>query len=1085
MPTVKSTIQLLVQPSDKKYRIKPLFYGHPEVVADRFDEGLRMIKKRIKESLKLFKFNRDSGDPLLWMIFNPDLKSKLLHLRIPVGRAGLEGSFYYISYQLQGMTFVCLPAFNQYQFIATYGLPIEEQVADTIAHLVKTHKKSLDSREVFDLSVFTTPKGTFVHPLEMNLSIVPEKFSFEEQDLSSLFSSIVPSSKFNGQNEIYAVGENLNERYPGDLSRAYQRDQIIDQLVHQIFRGNRTPLVIVGKRGVGKSTLIHEVLYRYMEREIDPKDFSQTLWQINPNRIITGMSVVGWWQKRFEAIIDYARLRLKKINSKLTTTDHLLFDNPIAMLRIGQSAQNKFTLNNVLLPYLEKRMIGVIILATPEEWQIVQEKNQRFANLFQVTRLPEFDYKTAVKAVIEQRCDLEDKNHCQFTIQAIDQLFTLQRNFMQQKALPGSVMRIMNQLAARYRNQFIDLPEVRENFEQFSGLNQKVFDESLTLESNEIEKFIGQDLVGQPAAVKALADTIHQIKARLNNPRRPLSSFMFIGPTGVGKTQAAKVLAKFLTGNEEQLVRFDMNEFVAGDAVDRLIGTYYQPEGQLTGKVRHTPFGILLLDEIEKADSSVHDLLLQVLDDGRLTDSLGKTVDFTNMIIIMTSNVGAREISSQLGFEKNNATNHAIYQTSLRKKFRPEFINRIDQVVIFKSLSFDHILNIARLQIKELLSRDGFVRRTTILDISQEALTWVARRGFDEKMGGRALKRQIERDLTMLSAEQLIATQEDLPILFRIDIDETGNQLVPNIQQLRFASMSSKNNLPVLPTAARGKTFFRRQLEQLEQIEKKIYRMEESAPENDEPIMITGAETEENLNWQYYNFKNNLIAIKEELTSLSLGYGNDHFIQNQRQAFRFKAAILPKIDETISFEDQLFDQESLAEITENYRYGTIKFDSTATDFLSAWLQVSWIKKSIDPFLKGDAETVILQFKSCINQMGKTEIDFLLERYKSLFDHLDLTSEINKKQQSIRVSGYGLSELLAQENGYTLFYQSHRNPIPILTTLTNEKGTRLSKGDPLRVLRVFDIERTMTDLRTGLTSLAKLTAEEFLLLVMGN
>lgn len=1085
MPSVKSTIQLLVQPTGKKYRLKPLFYGHPEVVAERFDEGLRMIKKRIKENLKYFNFDRTTGDPLLWMIFNPEVKGQLINLRIPVGRAALEGNFYYVSYQLQGMTFVCLPAFDQYQFIATYGVPLHTQVADTIAHLVKTFKKSLDSREIFDINIYTTPKGSFIHPLEMNLSVTPQKFSFEQEDLGSLFASMVPSSSFDGQREITTVGENLNERYPSELSRAYQRDQIVDQLVPQIFRGNRTPLVIVGKRGVGKDTLINEVLYRYLEQEIDPKDFAQTLWQINPNRIITGMSIVGWWQKRFEAIIEYAMLRLKKKNGKLTTTDHLLFDNPIAMLRIGQSSQNKFTLNNVLLPYLEKRMIGVIILATPEEWQIVQEKNQRFANLFQINRLPEFDYKTAVKAVIEQRCDLEDKNHCQFSIQAIDQLFTLQRNFMQQKALPGSVMRIMNQLAARYRNQFIDLPEVRENFEQFSGLNQQVFDESLTLEPKEIENFISQELVGQPDAVKALADTIHQIKARLNNPRRPLSSFMLIGPTGVGKTQAAKVLAKYLTGSEERLLRFDMNEYINYDAVDRLIGTYYQPEGQLTGKVRHTPFGILLLDEIEKAHRSVHDLLLQVLDDGRLTDSLGKTVDFTNMIIIMTSNVGAREISSQLGFEKTNDTNHAIYQAALRKKFRPEFINRIDQVVIFKSLSFDHILNIARLQIKELLSRDGFVRRTTILDISQEALAWVARRGFDEKMGGRALKRQIERDLTMLSAEQLITTQEDLPILFSIDIDKDSNQLIPNIQQLRFASMSSKTKLPSLPTAARGKSFFRKQLEQLEQLEKKIYRMEESAPESDQPIMITGAQTEENLNWQYYNFKNNLIALKEELTSLSLGYGSGHFIQNQRQAFRFKAAILPVTEEVVSLEDQLFDQESLAEITENYRYGTTKFDSTATDFLSAWLQVLWIKKSIDPFLQGATETVTLVFKSCINQMGKEEIEFLLGLYKSLFDHLDLTSEINKEQQQIQVSGYGLTKILSEETGYTLFYQSHRNPIPILTTLTNPEGQGLSKTGTLKVLRVFDIKRTMTDLRTGLTCLARLTAEEFLLLVMGK
>jgi len=1085
MPTVKSTIQLLVQPTDKKYRVRPLFYGYPEVVAERFDEGLSMIKKRIKENLKYFKFDRTSGDALLWMIFNPKAEGQLLHLRIPVGRASLEGNFYYVSYQLQGMTFVCLPAFDQYQFIATHGVAIETQVTDTIAYLIRTYKKSLDSREIFDISIFTTPKGSFIHPLEMNLAVASQKFSFEQADLSSLFSSIVPNSSFDGQKEINVVGENLNERYPSELSRAYQRDQTVDQLVHQIFRGNRTPLVIIGKRGVGKNTLINEVLFRYLETELDPKDSTQTLWQINPNRIITGMSIVGWWQKRFEAIIEYARLRLKKVSIKLTTTDHLLFDNPIAMLRIGQSAQNKFTLNNVLLPYLEKRMIGVIILATPEEWQIVQEKNQRFANLFQVIRLPEFDYKTAVKAVIEQRCDLEDKNHCQFSIQAIDQLFTLQRNFMQQKALPGSVMRIMNQLATRYRNQFIDLPEVRKNFEQFSGLNQQIFDESLTLKPNEIENFIGQELVGQPDAVKALADTIHQIKARLTNPRRPLSSFMLIGPTGVGKTQAAKVLAKYLTGSEDSLLRFDMNEYINYDAVDRLIGTYYQPEGQLTGKVRHTPFGILLLDEIEKAHHSVHDLLLQVLDDGRLTDSLGKTVDFTNIIVIMTSNVGAREISSQLGFEKTNGNNHAIYQSALRKRFRPEFINRIDQVVIFKSLSFDHILNIARLQIKELLSRDGFVRRTTILDISQEALAWVARRGFDEKMGGRALKRQIERDLTMLSAEQLIATQEDLPILFSIDIDEKSNQLVPNIQQLRFASMSSKNKLPALPTAVRGKSFFRRQLEQLEQLERKIYQMEESEPEKDQPIMVTGLQTEEQLNWQYYNFKNNLIALKEELTSLSLGYGSGHYIQNQRQAFRFKLAILPVSNEAISLEDQLFDQETLAEITENYRYGTTKFDSTDTDFLSAWLQVFWLKESIDPFLKGTAETVKLQFKSCINQQGKEEITFLLNLYKSLFDQLDLTSEIHEEQQQIQASGYGLSRLLSEEIGYTLFYQSHQNPIPILTFLTDADGHRLNKASALKVLRVFDIKRTMTDLRTGLTCLARLTAEEFLLLVMGR
>jgi len=377
--------------------------------------------------------------------------------------------------------------------------------------------------------------------------------------------------------------------------------------------------------------------------------------------------------------------------------------------------------------------------------------------------------------VLAQRKLLEMEYACTISIQAIQRLFTIQRNYLKNKALPGSVMKLLRQIAVKYRFLDIDLPEIREEFKGFSGLEEAIFDPTYSFTQAEVKKTIAAQLVGQAEAVDTLADVVHTIKAKLTTPNKPLASFLFIGPTGVGKTQAAKVLSTYLMGDEKRLLRFDMNEYIDAGAIHRLIGDYDNPEGQLTGKVRYNPFGVLLLDEIEKAHPAVHDLLLQVLDDGRLTDSVGRTVYFNNLIIIMTSNVGAREVASQLGFGSSTTSDAAIFRKAVENKFRPEFVNRIDRIVIFKPLAYEHILNIARLQIKELLQRDGFVRRSTILNISQEALEWVAKRGFDERMGGRALKRQIERDLTSLSADQLVSTYNDQPILFDIDYD--GKQL--------------------------------------------------------------------------------------------------------------------------------------------------------------------------------------------------------------------------------------------------------------------------------------------------------------------
>ena len=219
-------------------------------------------------------------------------------------------------------------------------------------------------------------------------------------------------------------------------------------------------------------------------------------------------------------------------------------------------------------------------------------------------------------------------------------------------------------------------------------MNSILLDEINTFENEEIEETIKTALVGQDSVVAKISDLIHQIKAKLQNKNKPLATLLFVGPTGVGKTEAAKVLCRYLLGDEQKLIRFDMNEYPDAYSINRLLGDYHQAEGLLASSVRNKPFGVLLFDEIEKADQKVQDLLLQVLDEGLFTNALGRKIHLKNYVIIMTSNVGSSEIAHRIGFEYENSSDEQIYRNAIEKNFRPEFVNRIEDIVIFDSLKF-------------------------------------------------------------------------------------------------------------------------------------------------------------------------------------------------------------------------------------------------------------------------------------------------------------------------------------------------------------------------------------------------------------
>ncbi len=1058
------------------------------VVADRrFEAASRKLQDALANRLKGFELNLENTERLLWYAFNPSIKFSTPTFRFPIGRQYFDGAVGVAEFELKGMTFICLPAFQHFMFIAKANADdkrnIKNNIESALIKYLKREKKAL--QEDLDFANYYAAKGAFVTTISQSVKIKQGGFRIEKATDNFFFDSLSPNSNFDGGTEIEKVGTDLLRKYPGQLLRAFHREELVERLFNTLYQSANTPIVIVGKEGVGKHSLLQETIFRYRDtyknRNVEQL---QSVWHIDPTRIIAGMSIVGWWQKRFESIIKFAQERRKDI-VKNHTADKLVFDNIVALQRIGKSAQNNMTLSDVLKPYLEKRKLQIILIATPEEWKIVQEKDRSFADLFQVLRVPEVTYDKAVKIVLEQRKQLELAYDGNISIQAIHRLFTIQRNYLKNKALPGSVMKLLRQLVTKYKSIPIDLPEVREEFQNFSGLEEAIFDAAYTFEKQAVRKNIGATLVGQPEAVDTLADVIHTIKAKLANPTKPLGSFMFIGPTGVGKTQAAKVLCKYLMGDEKHLMRFDMNEYIDESAVHRLIGDYYNPEGQLTGKVRYNPFGILLLDEIEKAHSKVHDLLLQVLDDGRLTDSIGRTVDFTNTIIIMTSNVGARAVSAQLGFDKSLANDAAIYRKSVADMFRPEFINRIDRIVIFKPLALEHILNIARLQIKELLQRDGFVRRSTILNISQEALEWVARRGYDARMGGRALKRQIERDLTALSAEQLVSTYSDQPILFDIFYD--GTKLVPKIAALEFVDNIEDGWLPTTPDERQGRRFYGQLLRRIERIEQQISRKEQAEDQSD--LIVVGNNKGDQLNWQHYDFKNKLVEVKERVQTMLLGYRDRNFDEAPAIPFRLKRIKNSSFNYSNNsgdkayrkmVKDQLFQQEGMQEIIEYYRHAAAQFDSLSTEFLDNFLNVFLLELAAKGFMKGATEKVVFRIETGIIGLGKNQIDYLFAHYEKVFEFLDIRFITDRPAGTLTLDGYSLYDLFKEEQGIHMFRAIQGTMIPI-KLMIEKVGQKAVKHQTLKVIRVYS-ETTLTDVRTGFSNSISITPEEFKLLL---
>jgi ATP-dependent Clp protease ATP-binding subunit ClpC len=810
------------------FTARPLFFDRPE----RSDANLnRLVSKLARDVTKAIDEagKADRHDDCARWSFSPALTQHRLDLQIDLRRRTAKAKYLFVTFRHLGKRLAFTPAVPGLWFEVGRNADLKTRARDVLTDYWRTRER--DDEDAQPEATSLAGKA-WVQTLELS----PHPAVLKPKQPKFKFLSLGDDSPTDGGTELHRVGRCLDWLYPDELDRAHLRDAEVRELADLLAAGDRRPVLLVGPRQAGKTTIVHEVVYRRVAARQSPFVNRDCVWLLSPQRLISGMSYVGQWEARLLAILKHARKK-----------HHVLyFDDLVGLFVAGISAVSTLSAAQVLKPYLERRDVRAVGEITPEGLRVLQERDRSFADLFHILPVREPPDADNLRILIGVQRRLEGKHRCGFDLDVLPTVIDLQRRYDRTAAFPGKAARMLTRLAVKAETNPLadgepatDKPDpfaptsvvtrdrVLQEFQAQSGLSLAFVDRRARLDRADILAALSAQVIGQAEAVEAAADVIAVAKARLNDPDRPLAAFLFLGPTGVGKTETAKAVARYLFGDADRLLRFDMNEYVNPGSAARLVGTFQQPEGLLTAAVRRQPFAVVLFDEIEKADPEVSDLLLQVLGEGRLTDALGRTADLTNALVILTSNLGVREAEAQIGF-RDGASAAASYTNAAERFFRPEFFNRLDRVIPFGRLSRDHMRKIAERLVNDVLHREGFRQRRCVLDVTPAALDRVIDAGYDPALGARAMKRAVERQLTQPAAARLAELPVDRVTIVNVYALGEGNEslsgrpnglpndLAVDVRALEFAAPLLARADADLPP-----------LHRLEQIDAELGRMED------------------------------------------------------------------------------------------------------------------------------------------------------------------------------------------------------------------------------------------------------------------
>lgn len=565
---------------------------------------------------------------------------------------------------------------------------------------------------------------------------------------------------------LRAVGRNLSYGAEDDsLGRAFGREAAVRALVDEFAGRTGLAVVLVGPSGAGKTAVVHgfvRALGEWCARHALRRD----VWRVDGNRFIAGMKFVGQWEQRAREMI-----------SELIDTDDVLYlDDLASMIHAGRTGKSDTNVAQFLEAHLARGELAVIAESTPERLAWAREEAPAFTRLFRVVHLDAMSERETLPVLLAALRGLEDERAGaqappRVSPAGLAAALSLTARFQPNTAFPGKAVRLLRAVLDGPGELITDLGgreirryterEVREAMRRRTGLPDFVLDPASAWTRGEIYGALAAQIAGQPEAVEALTELAVAMQQVLCDPSKPLGTFLFVGPTGVGKTESAKALARLLFGSEDRLVRFDMSEFAAPWSVSRLIGRASEPDGELTRALRVQPFCVILFDEVEKAHPRVFDALLQLLGEGRISDASGRLADARQAVVILTSNLGVREASSRAGFARATADEtRRHYLAAAQGFFRPEFFNRLDRIVPFGPLSPDALRQVVSQLLADLLQRRGIARSNVLVDVEPELLDALVERAYDPRYGARPLRREMERRLTVPLSHHLVRHRE-------------------------------------------------------------------------------------------------------------------------------------------------------------------------------------------------------------------------------------------------------------------------------------------------------------------------------------
>ncbi|RKG89600.1 AAA family ATPase [Corallococcus terminator] len=556
----------------------------------------------------------------------------------------------------------------------------------------------------------------------------------------------------------------LNEEArAGLLERAWGRDAEVARLAETVTASARASVLLVGPASVGKTALVHELVQRAEGAGAGHPLHGLEVYSTSGGRIMAGMRYLGQWQERVQAMVEALRVRRAVL--------HL--DSLSELLSLG-GGDTGLDVARHLLPSLEGGEVTLVLEATPEDVARAERTHGAFLQALRHFSVAPLDAGAARDALQQASQRVARARKVRFTADALERAAELTERFGDGPPPGGAVSLLRSASTQPSPTGEVDAAGVTQAFCTRTGYPRELVDTSMRLDPEALLRRFRERIVGQDEATLLLRNLIVTLKTGLADPSRPLGVFLLLGPTGVGKTESALALAEYLFGDTSRLARFDMAEYAAPGSAGRLVGEGGGQQGGLARRVREQPFGVVLLDEVEKADAGVHDLLLQVLGEGRLTDGTGRTVSFRNTVVLLTSNLGADSAGRSLGFGGGSVRDmEQHYLGAATAFFRPELLNRLDQVVPYRSLTPDVIHALARRTLEAALTREGLARRGVKVSFGEDVVEYLARTGFDARYGARPLKRAVEQHVVTRLAQWLAGHASAPPahVMLRVGTD--------------------------------------------------------------------------------------------------------------------------------------------------------------------------------------------------------------------------------------------------------------------------------------------------------------------------